>query len=147
MSPAGAKQKNGKSTVTLANSISGIDKRVARAFPSPSKKVAAIAKREAHMQARLGFSYFINEAGKRTKSDVLRKVLGSGPVAHQVKYELEKKQLIIGNATTAASSNVGEYGDEDVIFGKFEQSWFASIVRLTFDIGTPEIHRTQNGLI
>lgn len=64
-------------SIILANSISGIDKRVARAFPSPSKKVAAIAKREAHMQARLGFSYFINEAGKRTKSDVLRKVLGS----------------------------------------------------------------------
>ncbi len=37
--------------------------------------------------------------------------------------------------TTTASSSTGEYGDEYVIFGKFEQSWFASIVRLTLGYG------------
>ncbi len=56
-------------------------------------KAAAITKREAHLRARLGLSkldehiaYFINEAGKGAKGDTLRKALGAGPVAHQVKY-------------------------------------------------------------
>jgi hypothetical protein len=105
-------------------------------------KAAAITKREARLRARLGLSklderiaYFINEAGKGAKGDALRKALGAGPVAHQVKYEMEKQQLMNGNATTTTPSS-GEYGDEDAIFGKFEQSWFASIVRSTLGYGT-----------
>jgi hypothetical protein len=77
-------------------------------------------------------SYFINEAGKSTKGDTLRKVLGGGPVAHQVKYELEKQQLMNSNATTTASCSASEYGDEDATFRKLEHLWFASIVQLTF---------------
>lgn len=85
------------------------------------------------MQAKLGLSkldehisHFINEAGKGIKGDTLGKALGGGPVAHQVNYELKKQQLMFGNATTTPSS--GEYGEEDTIFGKFEQSWFASFI-------------------
>ena len=102
-------------------------------------KAAAITKKEAHMRAKLGLSklderiaYFINEAGKGSKGDALRKALGGGPVAHQVKYEMERQQLMNGNATSSPVGPSGEYGDEDAIFGKFEQSWFASIIRSTF---------------
>jgi hypothetical protein len=106
---------------------------VARALPPLSKQATVITKREARMQARLGLSklyehisHFIKEAGKGIKGDTLGKALGGGPVAHQVNYEMENQQLMFGNATTTPSS--GEYGEEDAIFVKFEQSWFASFV-------------------
>ncbi len=55
-------------------------------------KAAAITKKEAHIRVKLGLSkldeyiaYFIKEAGMGSKGDALRKALGGGPVAHQVK--------------------------------------------------------------
>ncbi len=98
------------------------------------------------MRAKLGLSklderiaYFINEAGKGSKGDALRKALGGGPVAHQVKYEMERQKLMNGNTTTTPIGTSGEYGDEDAIFGKFEQSWFASIIRSTFGYGSGKV--------
>jgi hypothetical protein len=64
-------------------------------------KAAAITKREARARAKLRVSklderiaYFHNELGKGAKGDALRKVLGGGPISHQVKYEIEKKAKV-----------------------------------------------------
>ena len=61
-------------------------------------KAAAITKKESHARAKLRLSklderiaFFHNELGKGAKGDALRKVLGGGPISHQVKYEAERQ--------------------------------------------------------
>lgn len=58
---------------------------------------AAITNFEARSRSKLGKSkideriaWFHNEIGKGVKGDVIRKVLGGGPVSDQVRYEMEK---------------------------------------------------------
>mmetsp|Transcript_22471 Transcript_22471/g.32178 ORF Transcript_22471/g.32178 Transcript_22471/m.32178 type:complete len:811 (-) Transcript_22471:2321-4753(-) len=104
-------------------------------------KAAAITKREAQLRAKFGLSklderiaYFINEAGKGAKGDALRKVLGGGPVANQVKYEMEKKGRETSSLLIGTDSKT-DVVDDDADFGKFEDSWFASLMRSTFEKG------------
>ena len=99
-------------------------------------KAAAITKKEAHMRAKLGLSkfderiaYFHNELGKGAKGDALRKVLGGGPISHQVKYEMEKRRETIKGEIEEEEASTD---DDDAAFGKFEGSWFASVIRSTF---------------
>jgi len=98
-------------------------------------KAAAITKKEAHIRAKLGLSkfderiaYFHNELGKGAKGDALRKVLGGGPVSHQVKYEMEKRREAAKGDIEEGDASI----DDDAVFGKFEGSWFASVIRSTF---------------
>jgi len=88
------------------------------------------------MRAKLGLSkfderiaYFHNELGKGAKGDALRKVLGGGPISHQVKYEMEKRRETIKGEIEEEEASTD---DDDAAFGKFEGSWFASVIRSTF---------------
>ena len=49
-------------------------------------------------------------------------------VAHQVKYEMEKK----GQKEPESQRDLP---DDDAAFGKFEGSWFASLLRSAFGYG------------
>jgi len=62
-------------------------------------KNAAITNFEARTRSKLGttktddrIACFHNEIGKGMKGDVIRKVLGAGPVSDQVKYKMEKNE-------------------------------------------------------
>jgi digalactosyldiacylglycerol synthase len=62
---------------------------------------AAITRREAQQRALLGtaklderIAFFHHELGKGARGDRLRKFLGGGPIANQVRYEMIKQGLI-----------------------------------------------------
>jgi len=93
-------------------------------------KACQITKREARYRASLGKSrlderiaYFHNELGKGVKGDVMRKVLGGGPVSDQARYGMEKMM-----------KEEGEEGveDDDETLDKLEGSWLGSAIRKTF---------------
>jgi glycosyltransferase involved in cell wall biosynthesis len=99
-------------------------------------QAAAITHQEAWEREQLGRSkideriaWFHNEAGKGTKGDILRKVLGAGPVSQQYKY---------GVTQNNSRSESGDEDDqeEEGLSRKFRESSFVEAIRTA----------TKNGL-
>lgn len=87
---------------------------------------AVITRKEAHEQAKLGTAViderirlFHHELGKGKKGDALRKVLGGGPIANQVRYEMMKQGII-------------DEDENDGITEKFKKSSFVQAVKSSF---------------
>lgn len=87
---------------------------------------AAITRREANERAKLGtkklderIEYFHHTLGKGTRGDALRKVLGGGPIANQVRYEMIKQGII------------GEEESEGIA-EKFKRSSFVQAIKSPF---------------
>ena len=87
---------------------------------------STITRREARNRQQLGktklderIAWFHNEMSKGYKGDTIRKVLGGGPIADQVKYEMAKR---------------GEYeeGEDEGLSQKFLKSSLARAIRKTF---------------
>lgn len=83
---------------------------------------AATTRKEAYEQAKLGTAKlderirsFHHELGKGIRGDALRKVLGGGPIANQVRYEMMKQGFI----------DEGEEG----ITEKFKKSSFVQAIK------------------
>jgi len=93
---------------------------------------AAITWAEARWREELGSSklderiaWLHNEIGKGVTGDMIRKILGGGPVADQVKYTYALEQQVVEEAE-------GENEDEDDgLSSKFRQSSFAENIRAT----------------
>jgi glycosyltransferase involved in cell wall biosynthesis len=90
---------------------------------------AAINHRDARLRESLGKSkvderiaWFHNELGKGAKGDIIRKVLGGGPVSNQVKYESEKRR-------NRDIEIAGLEEDEDGLSRKFRDSAFVESIR------------------
>ena len=93
-------------------------------------QASAITRREAKERQKLGTSrlderiaWFHNEMGNGAKGDLLRKVLGAGPAANQVKYT---KQQSLDNR---------EEDDDEGLSIKFVRSSLADALRKTFSNG------------
>jgi hypothetical protein len=98
-------------------------------------EASAITWREALERERLGMNklderiaWFHNELGKGKTGDILRKVLGAGPVSHQVKYQKNAALSLAQN-----DDEIEEDSDEDEsgFTGKFRSSSFAKAIRAT----------------
>eukprot|EP00980_Cylindrotheca_fusiformis_P014900 scaffold4062_cov137-Cylindrotheca_fusiformis.AAC.6 len=90
---------------------------------------AAITHQEARQRELLGKSkvderieWLWNELGKGTKGDVIRKVLGGGPVSHQVKYESSKRREQNGESED-------EEDEDEGLSNKFQDSAFVQAIR------------------
>ena len=91
---------------------------------------AAITRREARQRAILGtaklderIAFFHHELGKGTKGDALRKFLGGGPIANQVRYEMAKQGII------------EEDSESEGIAQKFRTSSFVEAIKSSFGSG------------
>lgn len=101
-------------------------------------KAARVTRREAKERHRLGtvklderIAWFHNELGKGSMGDTLRKVLGGGPIADQVKYEIQKKQAeAVSNGSFSQEEN-----DDEGLSIKFLRSSLAEAIRNTFANG------------
>ena len=85
---------------------------------------AAITRKEASERAKLGMdkldkriAFFHHELGKGYKGDTIRKVLGGGPIAEQVRYEMIKGY------------------DNGDISHTFKRSSFAQAIKSSFTTG------------
>eukprot|EP00804_Cyclotella_cryptica_P025485 CCRYP_011992-RA/>CCRYP_011992-RA protein AED:0.02 eAED:0.02 QI:154/1/1/1/0.66/0.5/4/632/774 len=94
---------------------------------------AAITRREARLRAILGtaklderIAYFHHELGKGTKGDALRKFLGGGPIANQVRYEMAKQGLIEEDSESEGNTN------------KFKTSSFVQAIKTSFGSGNAQ---------
>ena len=92
---------------------------------------SAISRREARERAMLGkgklderIAYFHHELGKGAKGDALRKVLGGGPISHQVKYEMAKQGLD------------QEGSDNEGLTKKFRSSSLVRAIKASFKPGS-----------
>jgi len=108
---------------------------------------SAITWRQALERERLGLNklderiaWFHNEIGKGPAGDILRKVLGAGPVSHQVKYqrdveaareEEEEDDAYESDDGDMSEDSSSSEEDEDGFSGKFRRSSFAQAVRAT----------------
>ena len=99
---------------------------------------SAITRREAIERVMLGkvklderIAFFHRELGKGTKGDALRKILGGGPISHQVKYESSKQGL-----DQEGSENEG-------LTQKFKSSSFVRAIKSSFAaVGSPAYSTT-----
>jgi hypothetical protein len=89
----------------------------------------AITHREARLRELLGKSkvderieWLHNELGKGAKGDMIRKVLGGGPVSHQVKYESSRRRQRAGESDDEDESDEG-------LSNKFHDSAFVQAIR------------------
>lgn len=94
-------------------------------------EASAITQEEALARERLGYSrlderiaWLHNEIGKGATGDMLRKILGAGPVADQVKYTSEKRR-----GRTEDDDEVED--EDDGLSSKFRSSSFAEAIRAT----------------
>jgi len=108
---------------------------------------SAITWRQALERERLGLNklderiaWFHNEIGKGPAGDILRKVLGAGPVSHQVKYqrdveaareEEEEDDAYESDDGDMSEDSSSSEEDEDGFSAKFRRSSFAQAVRAT----------------
>ena len=106
---------------------------------------AAITKFEARNRSKLGtrkiderIAWFHNELGKGVKGDVIRKVLGAGPVSDQVKYVMEKKEeeeqlgrLGDGLGGEEEDEKEEEEDEDEGLTRKFRASSFAQAIRFS----------------
>jgi len=95
-------------------------------------EASAITWEEARRREQMGSSklderiaWFHNEIGKGVTGDMIRKILGGGPVAHQHQYELEQ-------AAVEDDQQQGDSEDEDDgLSARFRKSSFAENIRAT----------------
>ena len=104
---------------------------------------AAITKFEARNRSKLGtrkiderIAWFHNELGKGVKGDVIRKVLGAGPVSDQVKYVMEKKEEEeqlgrLGDGLGGEEEDEKEEDEDEGLTRKFRASSFAQAIRFS----------------
>ena len=88
---------------------------------------ATITRKEAQERAILGtaklderIAFFHHELGKGTRGDALRKFLGGGPIANQVRYEMVKQGII------------DEVSESEGLAQKFKKSSFAQAIKSSF---------------
>ena len=96
-------------------------------------EAAAITWEEAVAREKLGTSklderiaWLHNEIGKGATGDMLRKILGAGPAANQVKYASEIKRERSGNGDEHEAEDHG-----NGLSYKFRSSSFAEAIRAT----------------
>jgi len=94
-------------------------------------EASVITWEEARRREKLGSSklderiaWLHNEIGKSSAGDMLRKILGAGPVAEQVKYTYEQEQA-------AEDGAEGTEDEDDGLSPKFRRSSFAEAIRAT----------------
>jgi digalactosyldiacylglycerol synthase len=98
---------------------------------------SSITYEEAARRERLGLTklderiaWFHNEIGKGATGDMLRKIFGAGPAAHQSRYDAERQQK-------AGGIQDEEEDDDDGLSRKFRRSSFAEALRATVaDLGS-----------
>jgi len=101
-------------------------------------QAAKVTRKEAKERHRLGtvklderIAWFHNELGKGSMGDKIRKVLGGGPIADQVKYETMKKQAeAIGSYSQQQQQDNSD--DDEGLSTKFLRSSLAEAIRNTF---------------
>jgi glycosyltransferase involved in cell wall biosynthesis len=111
---------------------------------------AAITHREAQEREKLGRSkmderiaWFHNELGKGAKGDILRNILGAGPVANQVKYLTTTTQQDLSREDDGEmeGDEFDEEGEEEEqeedegLSRKFHDSAFVKAIREAFENG------------
>jgi glycosyltransferase involved in cell wall biosynthesis len=109
---------------------------------------AAITHREAQEREKLGRSkmderiaWFHNELGKGAKGDILRNILGAGPVANQVKYLTTTTQQDRSREEEDEDEEEDEQEEEDDdeddegLSRKFHDSAFVRAIREAFENG------------
>ena len=92
---------------------------------------AAITHQEAWEREQLGRSkideriaWFHNEVGKGTKGDMIRKVLGAGPVSEQYKYGVTQS-----NSRSESGDDDDDDQEEEGLSRKFRESSFVEAIR------------------
>jgi hypothetical protein len=92
---------------------------------------AAITHQEAWEREQLGRSkideriaWFHNEVGKGTKGDIIRKVLGAGPVSQQYKYGVTQN-----NSRSESGDDDDDDQEEEGLSRKFRESSFVEAIR------------------
>ena len=112
-------------------------------------QASAITHREALEREKLGLTklderiaWFHNELGKGVTGDTIRKVLGGGPVSHQVKYQLAQQSLETDDEFIEDEEGDSDEESEDEDEGlprKLRMSSFASAIRSTVANGLPSL--------
>jgi hypothetical protein len=100
-------------------------------------QASSITYEEAARREKLGLSklderiaWFHNEIGKGATGDMLRKIFGAGPAAHQSRYAAELQKAASGGADD-------DEDDDDGLSRKFRRSSFAEALRATVaDLGS-----------
>jgi digalactosyldiacylglycerol synthase len=116
-------------------------------------EASAVTYREALERERLGrqklderIAWFHNELGKGETGDMLRKLLGAGPVSHQVQYQKSKQSSFENNGDESSKQGDddgddddegNDTDDDDGLSSKFRKSSFAKALRAALeDVGS-----------